>query len=83
MTRGNRITRHAYFGREPRPVGLDWQLGGFAADPPTLSGAFADTSTDQLVHAMAGFGGGGTSDGLNALALGIDTAHQQLLTMPP
>jgi hypothetical protein len=33
----------------------------------TLSGAFADTSNDQLMQAMAGFGAGGTSDGLNAL----------------
>src|SRR5262249_3164210 len=62
-------------------VGLDWQLGGFAADPPTLSGAFAEDSNDQLVQAMAGFGGG-TSDGLNALALGAETAQQSLLTMP-
>jgi hypothetical protein len=61
-------------------VGLDWQLGGFAADPPTLPGAFTDVSNDQLVQAMAGFdGSSGTADGLNAVD---DAAQQQLLTMP-
>src|SRR5262249_59580854 len=39
-------------------VGLDWSVGGFAVDPPTASGAFIDISDDQLVQAMAGFGGG-------------------------
>src|SRR2546429_3387018 len=43
-------------------VGLNFQLGGFAVDPPTLSGTFTDISNDQLVQAMAGFGGGGTPD---------------------
>jgi hypothetical protein len=43
---------------------LDWQLGGFAADPPAGSSA---GSTSQLVQAMAGFGGGsGAADGLNS-----------------
>jgi hypothetical protein len=32
---------------------LDWQLGGFAADPPT-----DDASVGQLAQAMAGFDGG-------------------------
>jgi hypothetical protein len=36
---------------------LDWQLGGFAADPPTTSMGSLDGSTSQLVQAMAGFGG--------------------------
>jgi len=62
-------------------VGLDWQLGGFAADPPTLPGAFADVANEQLVQAMGGFGGG-ASDGLTALTLGAETAQHQLLTMP-
>ena len=62
-------------------VGLDFQLGGFAADPPTASGAFTDISTSQLVQAMAGFGGGsGAAD--NAVALGADTSQQPLLTTP-
>jgi hypothetical protein len=37
-------------------VGLDWQLGGLAADPPTGAGALADGASDQLVQAMASFG---------------------------
>ena len=60
-------------------VGLDWQLGGFAVDPPT------DNSGDggSLVQAMAGFGGGsGASDSLSTVALGADTSQQQLLTTP-
>jgi hypothetical protein len=32
-------------------VGLDWSVGGFAVDPPTLSGAFTDISNDQFVQA--------------------------------
>jgi len=39
----------------------------------------ADTPNDQLVQAMAGFGAGGTSDGLNAL--GTETTPPQLLTV--
>jgi hypothetical protein len=42
-------------------VGLDWQLGGFAADPPI--GSMSNSgSTSQLVQAMAGFGGGAADD---------------------
>jgi hypothetical protein len=40
----NQITGAALWGT----VGLDWQLGGFAADPPT-----DDASVGQLVQAMA------------------------------
>jgi hypothetical protein len=36
----------------------------------------------DIVQAMAGFGGGGTTDGLNALALGTETTQPQLLTVP-
>jgi hypothetical protein len=50
----NQITGAALLGA----VGLDWQLGGFAADPPTGSMGNSDSSTSQLVQAMAGFGGG-------------------------
>ena len=50
----NQLTGAAPLGS----VGLDWQLGGFAADPPTGSMGSADGSTSQLVQAMAGFGGG-------------------------
>jgi hypothetical protein len=49
----NQLTGAASLGQ----VGLDWQLGGFAADPPT--GSAGDSSqAAQLVQAMAGFGGG-------------------------
>jgi len=60
-------------------VGLDWQLGGFAIDPPT------DSSGDvgQLVQAMAGFGGGsGAGDGLNADVVNAGTSEQTFLTTP-
>jgi hypothetical protein len=60
---------------------LDWQRGGFAADPaPASTGRGGSTS--QLVQAMAGFGGGGAADGLNTAPLGADTSQQTLLTMP-
>jgi microcystin-dependent protein len=75
----NQITSAAGMGQ----IVLDWQLGGFAADPPTLSGTFTDMSSDQLVQAMAGFGGGsGAADGLNTAPLGADTSQQSLLTTP-
>ena len=31
-------------------VGLDFQVGGFAVDPPTVSGTFTDISSDQLAQ---------------------------------
>jgi hypothetical protein len=74
----NQITGAALLGA----VGLDWQLGGFAADPPTGSMGSSDGSTSQLVHAMAGFGGGGADDGLNAAPFGADTSQQTFLTTP-
>jgi hypothetical protein len=57
-------------------VGLDWQLGGFAVDPPT-----DDSSVGQLIQAMAGFGGGAADDS-NSVFLGDDTSQQTLLTPP-
>jgi hypothetical protein len=66
-------------------VGLDWQLGGFAADAPgASSAAMGGTSqASQLVQAMASFGAGsGAGDGLNPVALGADTSQQPLLTAP-
>jgi hypothetical protein len=74
---------NALIGTALGAVGLDWQLGGFAVDPPTLSGTFTDISNDQLVQAMAGFGGGSdAADSLNAAPLGADTSQQTLLTTP-
>jgi hypothetical protein len=40
-------------------------------------------SNDQLVQAMAGFGGGsGAGESLNTTPLGADTSQQPLLTTP-
>jgi hypothetical protein len=59
---------------------LDWQLGGFAADPPSSDGS---TSHLVLVQAMASFGGGsGAADNLNTIPLGTDLSQQTLLTTP-
>ena len=75
----NQITGAAALGS----VGLDWQLGGFAVDPPTGSMGSSDSSTSQLLQAMAGFGGGsGAADGLNTAPLGAETSQQPSLTTP-
>jgi hypothetical protein len=78
----NRVTGAASLGS----VGLEWQLGGFAADPPATSMGSSRSqpgSTSQLVQAMAGFGGGGgAAESLNTVALGADTSQQTLLTTP-
>ena len=58
-------------------VGLNFQVGGFAADPPTENAG----DVGQLVQAMASFGGSGAEESLNAAPLGTETS-QQLLTMP-
>jgi hypothetical protein len=69
---GNTLVGAASLGA----VGLDWQLGGFAADPPT--GSVGDSSVSQLVQAMAGFGGGSdAAESLKTVALGADTSQQQ------
>jgi hypothetical protein len=76
---GNTLVGAASLGA----VGLDWQLGGFAVDPPTGSMGSSDGSTSQLVQAMAGFGGGGgAADGLTLPSLGADTSQQTFLTTP-
>ena len=64
-------------------VGLDFQLGGFAVDPPTGSSASMGDSSDvaELVQAMAGFGGDAADDS-NSVFLGDDTSQQPLLTTP-
>jgi hypothetical protein len=66
-------------------VGLDWQLGGFAADAPGASAAAMGGASEvgQLVQAMASFGAAsGAGDGMNIAANGTDTSQQPLLTMP-
>jgi FG-GAP-like repeat len=63
-------------------TGIEWQPGGFAADPPTGSMGSAG-STSQLVQAMAGFGGGsGAGESSNTARLGAETSQQPLLTTP-
>ena len=74
----NQLTGAASLGS----VGLDWQLGGFAADPPTGSTG-SSGSTSQLVQAMAGFGGGSSAaDSVNAPRSTADTSQQPQLTTP-
>src|SRR5437868_471959 len=62
----------------------DWQLGGFAVDPPIGSTASMGDSSqvNQLVQAMAGFGGGAPADISNTAPLGPDTSQKTLLTSP-
>jgi hypothetical protein len=59
-------------------VGLDWELGGFAVDPP------ADNSGEvSLVQAIAGMGAGsGAADSVNTIPLSADTSQQTFLTTP-
>jgi len=72
----NQLTGAAPLGS----VGLDWQVGGFAAEPPAGSSA---GSTSQLVQAMAGFGSGsGAAEGLNTGLVSADASQQTLLTTP-
>jgi hypothetical protein len=74
----NQLTGAAALGS----VGLDWQLGGFAADPPTAP-MDSSGSTSQLVQAMAGFDDGSSAgESLNAVALNADTSQQTSLTEP-
>ena len=71
---GNTLVEAASLGQ----VGLDWQLGGFAADPPTGSMGGTDASTSQLVQAMASIEVGGcAADGLNTAPLGADTSQHR------
>jgi len=63
----NQLTGAATLGR----VGLDWELGGFAADPPTGS-----------MFGRSFGGGSGAADGLNAVPLGADMSQQTFLTTP-
>jgi hypothetical protein len=50
---------------------------------PTVSGTFTDMSNDQLVQAMAGFGGGSSAgESLNTSALSAEISQQPLLTTP-
>ncbi len=72
----NQLTGAALLGT----VGLDWQLGGFAVDPPTAS--MGDSSQAQLVQAMAGFDDGSSATDSLDTSLGADTSQQSFLTAP-
>jgi hypothetical protein len=72
---GNSLVGAASLGA----VGLDWQLGGFAVDPPT--GSIQPASNAQLVQTMASFGGS-AADTSNPIPLSADTSQQTLLTTP-
>jgi len=73
-------------------VGLDWQVGGVAVDPPVAAGGAmnqpvagamgaSDDSTAQLVQAMASFGTGGAGESL-IVTLEPSQQAQPLLTTP-
>jgi hypothetical protein len=77
----NQVTGATSLGQ----VGLDWQLGGFAADAPSGAAGSMNSASQvgQLVQAMASFGAGsGAADGLNVADPGSDTSQQPLLTAP-
>jgi hypothetical protein len=74
---GNTIVGTASLGA----IGLDWSVGGFAVDRPTGSVANSDSSTSQLVQAMAGFGAS-ASDNSSAASLVADTSQQPFLASP-
>src|SRR5262249_28318330 len=74
----NQITGAALLGT----VGLNWQLGAFAVDPPSASMGNSGLAVHRA-HAMASFGdGSGPADSLNAVPLGVDTSQQTFLTAP-
>jgi hypothetical protein len=75
----NMITAAASLGS----VGLDWQLGGFAADAPGASSAAMGgaSQASQLVQAMATFGAAsGAADGVGVVLPMQDGSQQALLT---
>jgi hypothetical protein len=63
--------------------GLDWSGGGGGGAGAPPARAVGEDSNDQLVQAMAGFGGAGAAETLNAAAFGSDTPQQSFLTTPP
>jgi hypothetical protein len=73
---------NAFVGNAIGTVGAPWVVDGIAADPPTASTGSSDSSTAQLVQAMAGFGGGSAGESVNTAPLGADTSQQSLLTTP-
>src|SRR5262249_57104959 len=77
----NQITAAASLGQ----VGLDWQVGGLAADGPGAPSAAMGGANQvgQLVQAMASFGAGsGAADGLNVVSPMQESLQQAMLTPP-
>jgi hypothetical protein len=62
-------------------VGLNWEVGGIAADALSAPAGTLDDSSQvaQLVQAMADFGGGAAADISNIVPLGAETSQQQSL----
>jgi hypothetical protein len=73
---------NAFVGNAMGAVGAPWVVDGIAADPPSASMGSSDSSTAQLVQAMAGFGGDSATAPLNTAPLGADTSQQTFLTTP-
>jgi hypothetical protein len=73
----NAVTSAAAMGQ----VGLQWQVGGIAADPPAAAAPAG--STARLVQAIAAFGARAAVAGAPGAVPGSpDTPQQTLLTMP-
>jgi hypothetical protein len=72
----NAVTSAASMGQ----IGLQWQVGGIAADPPAGT---TPASTALLVQAIASFAASAAITSLPGAVLGgADTPQQTLLTMP-
>ena len=74
----NQLTGSASLGA----VGLDWQLGGFAANSPGAAMGSSDSSTAQLVQAMAGFVASGDGSETLTVTSSPQPLAQPLLTTP-
>jgi hypothetical protein len=72
----NAITSAASMGQ----VGLQWQVGGIAADPPAAAASAA--STAQLVQAMASLGASAAVNSAPGTVPGGADAWGTLLTLP-
>jgi hypothetical protein len=72
---------NAFVGNAMGAVGAPWVVDGIATDPPTASMGSSDSSTAQLVQAMACVGSS-AGDTLSTAPLGADTSQQTLLTTP-
>jgi hypothetical protein len=77
---GNTLVGAASLGT----VGLDWQLGGLAVDPPVAAGGAIDGSDDsnaQLVQSMASFGSSAGGQ-FNSVFPADDLLQQTFMTTP-